>query len=422
MVNHQHSIEFMQQLSPDNELLCAVVVLKPTAHQLAHIDALLPQIHNWDNTFLLLTKHGSAPLLHVKLAQLQNARCIPQHIQSLLQQVYFKSLSRGMLLYNLFGEVVAALQKHAIEIVVLKGAYLSECVYGDIALRQFSDLDLLVHDADGPKSIEVLRGIGFEAWDSHGVSDFVDAHSDFVHYKPMQRGDVSVEIHIKLHTRSPKYKLSISDMWSRSIGCNIQGLQVRVLCLEDLLMHLCIHADKHFEKGEIQLKSFNDIVNLLEQMKTGFDWVRFEAMCNQYRCEKVVFKYFVLVVRYYQAYLPQELYQKYAYCVDADTESRFVGYLQGESFEEHGRKSAVPGHINSLRNIKNPWTFAVYLKEVLFPSKAFMLEKYGLAPQPVRQSSRRSPMGGFKSRCWWLWYVYRWGVGVKGVLKFLVSS
>ncbi len=395
----------MNKLSPDDQLLCAVVVLHPTAEELAQIDALLPQVNDWERTITLLTQHGSAPLLHVKLPHLANAHCIPPQWVAHVQQVYFKALSRGMLLYNLFREVVAELQKHNIEIIVLKGAYLSECVYGDIALRQFSDIDILVREADGPRSIEALRGIGFVPWASKGLSEFIDAHSDFVHYSPMQKGDVSVEIHIKLHSRSKKYNLSIPHVWERSVPCVIQGMEVRALCTEDLLMHLCVHADKHFEKNELSLKSINDFVAIIGHLPENFDWMSFMTLCVQYNCRETVCSFLVLVGQYYPTALPPNYCPSFKLYLTAEKRAKFEQYLRGEiQLEEHSHsQSAVPGHLNSLRNIKSKRVLARYLFEVILPGKSFMLQKY------------RLHRNVFSRNFWWLWYGYRWWVGIKGV-------
>lgn len=396
----------MNKLTPDDQLLCAVVVLKPTAQELAQIDALLPQVQNWERTITLLTQHGSAPLLHVKLPLLANAHCIPPQWVAHVQQVYFKSLSRGMLLYNLFREVVTALQQHNIDIIVLKGAYLSECVYGDIALRQFSDIDILVHEADGPRSIDILRNIGFVPWESKGISEFIDAHSDFVHYRPMQKGDVSVEIHIKLHTRSKKYKLSIPHIWERSVPCVIQGLQVRALCTDDLLMHLCVHADKHFEKGELSLKSMNDFVAIVAQLPDNYDWMNFLTMCAEYDCRPTVCSILVLVGRYYPTAIPRNFCAGFKLYLSTETTEKFERYLRGEIQCESSTQpqSAVPGHLNSLRNIESKRLFVRYLLEVIVPGKSFMMQKY------------RLHRNFFTRRFWWLWYGYRWWVGVKGLI------
>jgi len=405
-------------LSPEDRLLLSVVKIHPTQDDLQQIDDLLPQITDWETFTRLLIAHGSGPLFYKKIPLLLNAQLIPLEVKAKLQQAYYRTLIRSTILYEAFRQIGEELQKNGISFIALKGIYLSEVVYGDIALRQFSDIDILIPEMLGKKTLAVLQNIGYKPWEQHGIiSNFVTEHSDFVHYTPMQKGDISVEVHIKLHSQSNQYKLSIPDIWERAEDSNIHKQGVKVLSLEDLLMHLCIHADKHFTVGHIQLKSFNDIVNLLDTLKSGFDWERFESMCLQYKCEKIVFKYFVLLVRYYQAYLPEKLFEKYACCLTIETEKLFIDYLHGESFEVNN-KSAVPTHINSLRNMKSSKLFIIYLIEVLFPPKSFMMQKYN--PQPLK-GCKNSPLG-VRGKYWWLWYSYRWWVGVKGLFYIIGNS
>jgi hypothetical protein len=63
-----------------------------------------------------------------------------------------------------------------------------------------------------------------------------------------------------------------------------------------------------------------------------------------------------------------------------------------------------------------------------------MIQKYGLTPTPLKGSKKESPQplkGGKSSlpiciginrargHFWWLWYPFRWWVGVKGVIKLI---
>ena len=419
----------MLNISAEDKLMLAVVRVQPTAEHTEQINALLPEIKHWEATVRLLTRHGSAPLFFVQLPALANASLLPASVRNVLQQTYYKSLTRGMLLYNVFSEVVDALK--GIEIIVLKGAYLSEHLYKDIALRQFSDLDLLVHPYDGEKALAALSAIGFKPRASKPVSEFVEKNSDFVHYQPMERGDVSVEIHIKLHGRSPDYKLNVEDIWHRSVDEIINKKPVKVMCTSDLLMHLCIHAEKHVKEGEIQMKSYNDLVNLLLSLPPDFDWLAFENCCIKYRCAKVVFKQLYLTAGFYNIAFPEFL--KLAYPLSLSDKEQFLSFLHCESFKaEKKSTTAVPGHVNSLRNIKSPRIFLIYIKEVLFPSKSFMISKYGLvSSSELRVQSKNMRVSKLKTqnsklqtenpklKFWWLWYPYRWFVGAKGVVKMV---
>jgi len=414
-------------LSPEDKILLSVVKLHLSAEETIALNALLPEVKDWNLTVDLLIQHGSAPLMYSKLNKLSNSNCIAAELQSKLQQAYYKTLSRSMVLYQNFVEVLQALDKVNVHPIILKGAHLSETLYGDIALRQFSDLDILIPDDSGEKCLKVLRSMGYKAREANALSNFVANHSDFVHYSPMEKGEITVELHIKLHTRSNHYQLSIPDIWLRATYNIINKQKVKVLCTEDLLMHLCVHADKHFKVGHIQLKSFNDIINILEQLKSGFDWQKFEILCKQYKCENVVFKYFVLLAKYYQAYLPEELHNKYANCLSIETEQRFIEYLHGENFEPKGPQSAVPGHLNSLHNIKKrPDVFLFYLKEVLFPSKVFMIQKYNIPIKDANVEKQNLGQKKINKRYkvkihWWFYYPYRWWIGIKGVFNFITK-
>lgn len=401
----------------ESQLLTSVVHLNPTAEQLDEINALIPSVENWDSFLNLLLLQGSAPLFFVKLPLLKN-KLAPIHEQ-FLSEAYSRTLIRGMLLYNAFGEVIDALGN--IPILVLKGAYLSEHLYKDIALRQFSDIDLLVHKKDGQPALEALRKIGFVPRLSKPVSRYVETHSDFVHYQPMQRNDVAVEIHIKLHNRSKDYKLSLEDIWERSTHTEIFNKKVSVMCTEDLLMHLCIHADKHFNVGKIQLKSYNDIVNLLDTISPDFNWDNFEYLCRKYKCTTVVFKHIMLANKFYKAKLPNEVVLKYRKLLQTDTEIRFGEYLRGKTYLSNEEKSAVPGHINSLRNIKNPLVFLRYLYDIILPSRKFMFDKYNIKTEDYFIFNNISPTTYHKIllKFWWLYYPYRWWRGLRGLMEMI---
>jgi len=87
---------------------------------------------------------------------------IPPAGQNQLKQAYFQTLSRSMLMYQTFAEAGQALHQAGIKYVVLKGAWLSEFLYQDTGLRQFSDIDMLIAPEDATMAIETLESIGFQ--------------------------------------------------------------------------------------------------------------------------------------------------------------------------------------------------------------------------------------------------------------------
>ena len=104
-------------------------------------------------------------------------------------------------------------------------------------------------------------------------------------------------------------------------------------------------------------------------------------------------------------------------------EELFIKYLEGYSFQVVPT-SLVSAHLENLKNISNFTDYIRYLFNILFPPMEFMIEKYGLTPNPLKGAKDKTARGkssplGVRGPLWFLWYPYRWWVGVKGVIKLI---
>ena len=147
-------------LTPSDQLILSSVRVHPTAADLEALDALIPLIDDWDYLSRTIIERGIGPLFFNKLSLLSNAALIPEVTRTNLQQAYFRTLSRSMVLYDAFRRVADAFAVNHIQVVALKGIHLAEWLYGDIGLRQFSDIDLLIREEDGEKAQQVLKDAG----------------------------------------------------------------------------------------------------------------------------------------------------------------------------------------------------------------------------------------------------------------------
>jgi hypothetical protein len=394
------------KLTPEDKLLLSVVKISPSIEELDQINILILLIQDWDYFTNMIIERGSAPLFYKKLPLLKNSTVIPPHVKAKLQQAYYITFSRSSLLYEQFNKVAKLFSENNIPVIALKGIYLSEWLYQDIGLRQFSDIDLFVHEEDGRKCISLLKEIGFRsAAKINNLSEFVENQMGMVHYPAMVMDGVSIEIHIKLHRKSEKYNLKLDEIWKNAVPITICNAPALTLNDTDLLIYLCLHLDKHFKNGHVQFTCFNDITNLLDKYAETIIWEDFVKSCVSYKCESIVFKYFVLVNKYMNASLPTEIVEKYNSYLTNNDEQLFLKYLNG--FQ--GIASGVSGHLVSIKKLNTITLKIKYVLDIIFPSRKFMIEKYGLAPNPL------------KGTFWWLWYPYRWWVGVKGVFKLILA-
>jgi hypothetical protein len=418
------------KLQVEDELILSSVKIHSTAKELEQLNNLIPQITDWNYLITTIIERGIAPLLFKQLPLLSNRSLIPNNIQSSLQYAYYRTLSRSMVLYETFKKVAIAFNSAGIQVIALKGIYLSEWLYQDIALRQFSDIDLLVKEEDGLKCLSILTEMGYKPYDSN-VTEFIGSKSEIIHYPPMVLDGISIEIHLKLHRDSEKYQIQIDEFWKNAIPVIINQTPVYAFNNLDLLIHLCIHLDKHFHEGHVQFTCFNDITNLLEKVADTFNWEEFINTCRLHQCEDVVFMYIVMVHKYIHATVPEHIQAKYSYLLTEADELLFIKYLNGHV----GEFSAVPVHVGNLKQLTSFSDKFRYIWDIIFPPKSFMIQKYLIDSQLLKGSKKETPhplKGGKSSQQfiplagavrghlpWWFWYPYRWWIGVKGVIRVI---
>lgn len=380
-------------LQPEEKFILYSADIHPDPSLLNAMDSLIPSIRDWEGFTKKAINRAASPLIVSKLGQMPNASLIPDHVLRSLKQASLRTLTRNMLLTEHFRQVIRAFTDAGIPVIALKGSMLSDWLYGDINLRQFSDLDLLVPQEKGLEALEILQGMGFSSSDLT-MSDFVKANSLVVHYTPMIKNGVSVEIHIRLHSEAERYQVDLPGIWKRAIPIQMHGVTALGLCPEDLLLHLCFHLDKHFRSGEFQFTCLYDIVNMLNHKGDVIDWTLFEQTCLQAKAESVTFKYLLLSSKYLNGKIPPDFSKKYGFLLEPKDERVFLSILRGR-----GLKSYAVGLIKTMKHLNSFSKSVRYLFDVVFPSVEFMMRRYRLKS---------------KSQLW-LYYPYRMLSAIKSL-------
>lgn len=119
-----------------------------------------------------------------------------------------------------------------IEVLPLKGPVLAEALYGDVTMRAYNDLDLLVCREDFQRAEALLLDRGFSA----GTVN--DSERKF------SRGGVLVELHFDI-TSPQIFRFDLDGIWSRSRRENFRGKPIHVMCHDDLVPYLCSHGLSH---------------------------------------------------------------------------------------------------------------------------------------------------------------------------------
>ena len=227
--------------------------------------------------------HGLGPLFFKRLKQSDARACVPADEWERLRVAYLAAAGRNMHRYRELRPVLRRLRHSGIPVIVLKGAYLAEAVYGDVALRPMGDVDLLVPRAELPRAQAILLDMGGVHQQTEDIESLCRKRH---HLPPVVIRGVTIEIHWTIASPTAPMRIDAAGLLDRARPATIAGVEVLALSPEDLLLHLCLHLGRdHRFKG---LKSLCDIDETIRRYGSELDWAQVVRSAREWRAAKYV--------------------------------------------------------------------------------------------------------------------------------------
>ena len=236
------------ETSPAFELLlcCARTPLSSETEERARV--LLAGAMPWDSLVKLAEFHHLLPLLYRSLVQV-DAQAMPQELFAFVQHRVRSYAIKNRFLTGELCRVLDLLAGHGVPALPLKGPALALAAYGDISLRQYGDLDLLIPPHTLDQVAEVLCREGYEAEPAfvkrRGLSRALFLHlgaqSSFMRGRNLFNLDVHTRIMPPLYPYAPLFDSLQKEAVALSLGpCSMPGLAP-----ETMLQVLCYHGEKN---------------------------------------------------------------------------------------------------------------------------------------------------------------------------------
>jgi hypothetical protein len=206
------------------------------------------------NTLIrLANQHGISPLVYKTLKSLKAEHLtLNAEILTELKAHYMGISQKNMLMSAELLRIMKLLEKNGIESLAFKGPSLSQMAYGDITLRQFGDLDILIKKKDRSKMMDLLIQENYipEIDLGQGTKEtFFNCVNVIGLYKKTTR--ILVEVHWELLSKNYAIDWKEESLWSKKEYIHINNKEISVLPTEQLLLYLCAHGSKHlFERLE----------------------------------------------------------------------------------------------------------------------------------------------------------------------------
>jgi Uncharacterised nucleotidyltransferase len=171
---------------------------------------------------------------------------------------YSRIRSESKVKFEKLRAVLSQMQKEGIDGILLKGADLIPRVYGVLGARPLGDADLLVHERDLAALDRLLRRLGYRP-----VIDGNPAYMDPDHTLAL---DIVTTVW---------YADDQNALWQRAVRRELQGIPVRGLGVNDLIVYLVAYTVVH--RGCLSPQFGRDIALVLAKEEVDWDVVVEEA-------------------------------------------------------------------------------------------------------------------------------------------------
>lgn len=261
-----------EQQSNEWQLLLACSAISTPRTQ-DRIRALSRAAIDWPALFALADKHGVSALLYQSLSNAKST--MPPAVLGPLAQRYQTNVHKSLLVARELIRILDALNALSLDVLPYKGPALAEAIYGDLALRQAGDIDLLVRPQDFPRIKDVVRDLGY--WPHAPLTppqEHAYLRSGYECPFDSAAGRNLLEIQWAFQPRFYSVDADLDGLFQRAVPINVAGRATKTLSLEDLLIVLSVHAAKHAWERLIWLC---DIARIAGCKNLNWKWVQEQA-------------------------------------------------------------------------------------------------------------------------------------------------
>ena len=335
-----------------------------------HVDigrlaGLLGNLLNWPDLLRRAEDHCLVPILADRVRKLDDA-FLPAQVRATLRDAQRAHAVRALQLTAELFHVLGRLTDVGIETLATKGPALSVRCYGDPGLRQYSDLDLVIHESDIRRVTQAMLDLGYAPRVPLTAIDAKKIPGEYAFQKPDTQ--LLVEFHTERTFRYHPRPLRIEKVFERRASVTIDGREVPTLSPEDELVLICVHGAKHFWE---RLMWIADVAALISSPQP-LDWDATMTAAREVGGERILRLGLCLAADVLGAKLPPQVAARVQRdrAVSALTrkiqkrlvsrEPRSIGILQRAAFRVRMRGGLIAGGAYLLRLTLSPteedWT------------------------------------------------------------------
>jgi hypothetical protein len=286
----------------EHELLLRCARTNSTEQNRERIHQLASTGIDWSYFFQIARRHSVVPLVYRQLQQ-HAPTLIPGETLRTLKLHYQENSARNTVLTAELCRLIKRLAAAGIDAIPYKGPVLAVVAYGNVALRRFVDLDIMVRKEDVIAARDVLLDEGYE------LSKSLTATQQEVLLRTQHNMQFTsdnrlliVELHWEVASHLFASSVQADDLWSNLDSIDIDGTEMKTLSVDDLLFSLCVHGSRHLWE---RLGWICDIAELIARHQLS--WQRLMARAIQADSERMFLLGLCLAEKLLDAELPADI-------------------------------------------------------------------------------------------------------------------
>ena len=214
-------------------------------------------------------------------------------------------VKQNMLMTAELIKIMKLLEENGIEAISFKGPLLSQMAYGDITLRQYVDLDILIPEESLYHAAKLLSSNDYTSHSPISLLQnkrFRILDNDFSFFTP--KNQVHIELHWRLFRKKIGKHKSFQEYYSNKLNIDINHNALPTLALETLLVYLCIHASKHAWE---RIEWINDVHLLVETQASKINWMNVLSIAKEMDSKIALFSGLNISKTFYKTTLPSSI-------------------------------------------------------------------------------------------------------------------
>jgi hypothetical protein len=286
----------------EKQILQACARTRISAETADRVPALITGGVDWPTLLQAAGDHGVTTLVCSQLLT-HFAEFVPAEWRLTMKQRIDETARRNLYMTAEMFHLANRFRADGILAVPYKGPSLALQAYGNLAMRQYADLDFAIRQRDLPRAAALLGASEYNPVFGPAPAEEGShpTHSEYQFVRPA--GNVIVEMQTEATLRYFPRKLDFDALEKRLTSVSIGGRETLSFSPEDTVILLAVHGAKHFWERLLWIADISELV----QAAPGIHWAEAFSLAKEMGVSRPLSLALYLAHRMLEAPLPDDV-------------------------------------------------------------------------------------------------------------------